>query len=275
MKNNFFYEMRADQQYHFYLAYYDITSETPKRNDTPHYHQAMEFVYVMEGKFPVHIDGKSRTLSAGEIAYIRSGQGHYYTSDGDAKVVVLVISTDFLNNPLLNGQCLLPPFMKLSAYRGGVLSQFLYIIMETWAPGNSILDQGIFNTFYGLLAKDFLITGENGSEKNSFPIYDILKYINEHYKEPITLKSLAVRYNYTESYFSACFNTIVNIPLREYINRIRIHHVNAYIESGLTKSQAAVLCGYTNNNTFYRAYNKYKNDAIKEIPTMLPDDENL
>ncbi len=271
MKNNFFYEMRADQSYRFNMIYYHITEETPKRNDTPHYHQAMEFVYVIEGKFPVHIDGKKRTMYAGEVAYVRSGQGHYYTSNGEAKVIVLMITTDFLDNPLLNGQCLLPPFMKLSMLKRNVMSQFLYTMTEIWSPGNSILDQGIFNTFYGLLAEDFL-AAENESEKTSFPIYDIVKYINEHYMEPITLKSLAFRYNYAETYFSACFNTLMNTPLREYINRIRIQHVNAYIESGLTKSQAAVLCGYTNNNTFYRAYNKYKDETIKDIPVINPDD---
>ena len=161
--------------------------------------------------------------------------------------------------------------MTLSILKRNVLSRFLYMMMDLWTPGNSILDQGIFNTFYGLLAEDFY-TAENDAEKLDFPIVSILKYINEHYMDPISLKSLAARYNYTETYFSASFNALLNISIREYINRIRIQHVNAYIESGLTKSQAAVLCGYTNSNTFYRAYNKYHNETIKDIPIFFPDD---
>lgn len=267
----FFYEMRADASHFFHLIYYNITNDTPKRNDTPHYHQALEFIYVIEGKFPVHIEGKKRTLYAGEVAYVRSGQGHYYTSDGDAKVIILVVSADFLDTPLLDGQCHLPPFMKLSKEKRNVMSQFLYTISAVWSPGNFILSQGIFNTFYGMLAEDFFVA-DNEVEKMRFPLAGILKYINKHYMEPITLKSLAFRYNYTETYFSACFNALMSTSLREYINRIRIQHVNAYIESGLTKLQAATLCGYTNNNTFYRAYNKYKNDPLKDIPIIIPDD---
>ena len=126
MQNQYFYEMRADQSYHFNILYYDITNKSPKRNDTPHYHQALEFIYVIEGKFPVHIEGKKRTLYAGEVAYVRSGQGHYYTSDGDAKVIVLVVSADFLDTPLVDKQCHLPPFMKLSTLKRNMMSQFLY-----------------------------------------------------------------------------------------------------------------------------------------------------
>ena len=264
MNHDFSYEMRADQKYRFHLIYYDITKETPKKDDIPHYHRSMEFVYVAEGKFPVHIQGESRVLHTGEVAYVRSGQGHYYTSEGDAKVFVLMVSTDFLENPLLNGQCLLPAFMTLSMIKRNVMSRMLYTMLEIWSPGNSILDQGIFNSFYGLLAEDFL-NADNDEEDLIFPIVSILEYIGEHYMEPISLKSLAAQYNYTETYFSSCFNALLNISIREYINRIRIQHVNAYIEAGFTKSQAAVLCGYTNNNTFYRAYNKYHNETIKEM----------
>lgn len=270
MRNEFFYEMRADQSNRFYMIYYDITKEHPKDDDVPHYHQAMEFVYVTEGKFPVHIEGEKYTLHTGEVAFVRSGQGHFYTSDGDAKVFVLMASTDFLDNPLLGGQCCLPTLMTLPILKKCAMSRFLYTMLDIWSPGNSILCQGIFSTFYGMLAEEFL-AAEKYSENLDFPIVSILKYINKHYMEPISLKSLAIQYNYTETYFSSCFNTLVNIPIREYINRIRIQHVNAYIESGFTKLQAAELCGYSNKNTFYRAYNKYHNEPLKDMPISFLD----
>ena len=267
MREKFFYEMRADENYRFNLMHYDITKETPKRDDTPHYHQALEFVYVVKGNFPVHIDGEERILHTGEIAYVRPGLGHYYTSDGDANVFVLIISKDFLDNPLFEGKCILPTFMTLSNLKRNVMTQFLYTLMDIWSLKNPVLNLGIFSTFYGLLAEDYFATDKDGI-KIDFPLIGILKYINEHYMEQISLKSLAKQYNYSETYFSACFNALMNIPLREYINRVRIQHVNAYIESGLTKSQAAVLCGYTNNNTFYRAFKKFHNAPVIDIPAI-------
>jgi len=267
MREKFHYEMRADQSYQFNLIHYNITKETPKKDDTPHYHQALEYVYVVKGRFTVHIDGETRILHTGEVAFVQSGQGHYYTADDDADVFVLIICKDFLNNPLLKGHCDLPTFMLLPNLKRNVMTRFLYLIMDIWSRENSIFNLGIFTTFYGLLAEDFLLM-ENDGDAIDFPLISILRYINEHYMEPISLKSLAKRYNYSETYFSAHFNTLMSIPLREYINRVRIQYVNAYIKSGLTKSQAAALCGYTNNSTFYRAYNKFHDEPVKDIPDI-------
>ena len=261
------YEMRADQQDYFNLFFYDIRKNNPKQDDAVHFHQSLEFVYVAEGSFPVHIQGVSYLLKPGEIAYIQSGQIHYFTTLGDAKVFVLVVGLEYLNDPLYDGRCLLPNTITLSDAQAEKMSKLLYCMFDIWEFGNVPLGKGIFNAFIGLLSE--YCCDEPYPNDSKFPIFEILKYIDGHFSEHITLKGLAAHFNYADTYFSTCFKAHLNMSLREYINRIRIRHANRLIEQGMTKNQVAAACGYTSNNTFFRAYKKYRNKYIKEIEETI------
>ncbi len=267
MEHSYVYEMRADQQYYFRIFYYDISQNTPKSDDIVHFHQSLEFVYVAEGTFPVHIQGNSHILHKGQIAYVQSGQIHYFTTQGDAKVFVLVVGLDYLNDPLMNGKCLLPNIMTLSESKNEKMSAFLYCMYNIWEYGNSSLAKGIFGSFYGLLSEH----RQNEPNPNSakFPIFEILKYIDSHYTDNLSLKGLSAHFNYAETYFSSCFKAHMNMSFREYINRIRIGHANRMILQGMTKIEVAAACGYTSKNTFFRAYKKYHTKYIRDVEEVI------
>ena len=269
MEHSYVYEMRADQQEYFNIFYYDIRKNNPKQDDAVHFHQSLEFVYVAEGTFPVHIQGVTHVLNGGELAYIPSGQIHYFTTQGDAKVFVLVVGLEYLEDPLLEGRCPLPNLITLPGETAAQMSELLFCMFRIWQFGNVMLAKGIFHSFLGLLSE---YMGQTASPNMSkFPIFEILKYIDSHFTEDITLKGLAAHFSYADNYFSTCFKAHLNMSLREYINRIRIGHANRLIAQGMTKNQVAAACGYTSNNTFYRAYKKYRVQYIKEIEETLSD----
>jgi len=264
------YEMRADQKYYFNIIYYDINENNPKPDDPVHFHKSLEFVYVAEGTFPVHIEGITYNLKKGDVAYVRSGQIHYFTSSGDAKIFVLVVSLDYLDDPLYNGQCPLPNVITLLESVSDKVSSLLFCMFALWQVGNTSLAKGIFNSFYGLIYEYTSFDQTSGGSK--FPIYAILKYIDHHFTENITLKGLAKNFNYSETYFSSCFKAHLNMSLPEYLNRIRIGYANKLIEQGMTKNKAAAACGYKSSNTFFRAYKKYHIKHIKDIEEILEPD---
>lgn len=257
------YEMKADQKYYFNIFFYDINMNNPRRDDMVHFHNSLEFVYVAEGSFSVHIQGISYTLNQGDLAYVCSGQIHYYASTGDAKVFVLVVGLDYLDDPIYKGQCQLPTIMTLKKATSEKVTRFLFCIRDIWQYGNVPLAKGIFSTLYGLLYEYTLL--EPSTLGSKFPIHEVLKFIDSHYSEKITLKNLSKHFNYSETYFSSSFKAHVNMSLPEYINRIRIGRVNRLIEQGMTKNQAATACGYKSYNTFFRAYKKYHVQSIRDI----------
>ena len=128
MYHTSFYEMRADRPYYFNIFHYMITKDSPKADDEVHYHQSLEFVYVADGVFPIHVQGETHILQKNELAYIPSGQVHYYTTLSDANVFVFIVSVDYLNDPIYGSQCLIPNIMKLSPGCAAKLESILYCL---------------------------------------------------------------------------------------------------------------------------------------------------
>ena len=67
--------------------------------------------------------------------------------------------------------------------------------------------------------------GERETNESSEVIAEIIRYINTHYKEEITVKILAQQFSYSENYISKVFNAFTGMNLREYVNRQRIREV--------------------------------------------------
>jgi AraC-like DNA-binding protein len=98
------------------------------------------------------------------------------------------------------------------------------------------------------------------TEKSNRLIVDMMIYLNEHFREDLTLEELAHRFGYEKTYLSRTFNKYMGMNLREYLNRLRI---DAVLKERAQYPDAPIYriaqeCGFDNQNTFYRAYNKYK-----------------
>ena len=120
---------------------------------------------------------------------------------------------------------------------------------------------GFVTLLLGLLA-DYCGTVPRTGEKHKRMLFDVMRYIGEHYDENITLSSLSEQFGYEETYLSRLFNRTLNMNLREYINRVRISAVKRLRaerpDSPLYKIYEA--CGFENENTYYRASRRYSDE---------------
>lgn len=98
-----------------------------------------------------------------------------------------------------------------------------------------------------------------GESKSRNAFLDIMGYVEEHFREKITLSQLANKFGYASSYFSRTFNEFAGISLREYVNRLRIVEALKLkkMNENLPWAKIASKVGYVSLNTFYRAYAKY------------------
>ena len=87
---------------------------------------------------------------------------------------------------------------------------------------------------------------------------DILQYINSHYKEQLTLQSVAEEFGYNKYYFSRIFNRYIGESLSNYINVVRVQNFMrlAREEENPQISRIAEECGFESMPTFYRAFEK-------------------
>lgn len=98
------------------------------------------------------------------------------------------------------------------------------------------------------------------STKGDF--YRIAEYINEHYKESITVNSIAAHFYFSRGKLSSVFKKYAGVGMNEYINQLRIKNANKLLLQGYSSTDAALSSGFESIRTF--------NSCYKRIMGMTP-----
>ena len=122
-----------------------------------------------------------------------------------------------------------------------------------------------------LILSDFLSGVTASQDLQRFDA--VLKYIDSHYKENVTLGSLAKIMNVSSMYFSNYFKKTFNISPKQYIlNKRLMESQRLLLETSMTVSQIAYEVGFENENYFSEFFSsKVGISALKfrkrELPT--------
>ena len=90
----------------------------------------------------------------------------------------------------------------------------------------------------------------------SFDIVAISHYLEEHFKERLSLERIAKHFGYSQTSISRIFHSVIGQDMRSYINMLRAEHVHTLLEqnSRITVLEAVYASGFENSSSFYRAY---------------------
>ncbi len=83
----------------------------------------------------------------------------------------------------------------------------------------------------------------------------IITYINTHLAT-VTVNDLSVTFNLSTSYIWTLFKKYLICSPKNYIVIKKLTLAKSLIDKGVSKTEAASLCGYENYPSFYRAYTK-------------------
>lgn len=264
--NVLIYEKWADLGEYIYLQK-ELLSGSVRDHMLPHYHNAIECAIVSKGSYMVHMNTEDRVLREGDIVFIDSFLPHFFKINGEAEVYAVVINLPMVKTIRLNGT--FPQYI-----RNQVLFEKLLKLCEEsekqWNESTQQFKTGFAYSFLGLFLQHVELKKVEESKSRS-AFLDIMSYVEEHYREEISLSQLANKFGYASSYFSRTFNEFAGISLREYINRLRIAEALKLkmMNESLPWSQIASKVGYVSLNTFYRAYARYAPDLVEENHVRL------
>lgn len=99
---------------------------------------------------------------------------------------------------------------------------------------------------------------------NDNPIIEILHYINEHYTQNISVKSISQEFHISESSLSHKFKEYINKGVYEYIlyKRVILAKELMYTTDSLT--EIAFKCGFSDYSNFLRVFEKQTGISPKE-----------
>lgn len=255
------YEKKADEDGHLLFQRYDnecINVYTP----IPHFHGSVELYVCTSGRYTVYVNGMTYTMEAGDIAFVDRFMPHTSgTLDGDeiGCVYVVVASSYYLDGIKWLTDQTLTPFTKKRA-GAEKIEELVVWAYEIQNAMNEDMRCGFVTLLLGMM-RDYCGAIARVGEKNTKLLINVIRYIDEHYTEKITVASLAKNFGYEKTYLSRLFNKFLGMNLREYLNRRRVAALQKLRRSDPTLPiwKAAEACGFDSPNTYYRAIEKYLN----------------
>lgn len=106
------------------------------------------------------------------------------------------------------------------------------------------------------------IVAQRGAEEppstaSHMPMQDVLKYINTHYTESLTLDKLSEEFSISKSYLAHEFAKCFNMSIYQYILMNRIIYARQLIAEGEPMLNVALQCGFNDYSNFLRAFTRH------------------
>lgn len=247
---------REKQNYLFYKEY---------QNDKAifGFHSHLELYFVDEGEMDITVNSYQRRLKKDEMCVVLSFDAHCYQTPKASRSRVLIIPTylctEFMET--IKNKRVVSPFI----YDQKIVRKIKEHIAElNNCADNEIKRQGYIYVILGLVMENisFEETRENLDSKLASRL---LLYVNDHFKESITLQTAATYLGYNQSYISRYFKSHFHIGFNQYLTTIRLKNALTLMHERKHKlAYCALESGFNSLRTFYRAFCKEFDCTPKE-----------
>ncbi|MDR3147108.1 MAG: AraC family transcriptional regulator [Treponema sp.] len=216
--------------------------------------EKFDLTYVTHGSARYIIDGVLYELLPGDLLCLKEGMMKEAVTC--SKNLMSCFSVNFM---LWNSQSQ-PVFLPFPLYsRIGIvpdlIQQFHDLIHSSLVqqPGYVLQCSGLLLL---ILYRIYELTVSNIETKTADKrIQNIVRFIVQHYSEPLTVHRLAVKAKLNPAYFGALFKQETGETVHQYIAKIRIRNAqNILSAGGYRVCEVAEQCGYCDSYHFYKQF---------------------
>lgn len=220
---------------------------------TLQFHSQIEICIIHEGEMEMFVDGKQKTLKKGDISVALSFVPHAYKTPVHSRSSIIFIPANFCEefSGMTEGKRLVTPFIsEPDTYKR--MEHYYSLLHEDGI--NEIKRRGIIFMILGTISD--AITLENHDNPTDTELVSrILFYINENYKNEISISQIAKHLGYSQSHISRHFKSCCGINLVRYIGLVRLRQAVMLMHEGDRSITDCILeSGFSSNTTFYRTF---------------------
>lgn len=226
-----------------------------------------EFDLYLKGDRTIYIDSRRSDIKKGDISFRRPGQSVCSIGDYDCYILTLDFSCEKDNDRysrnnintvqrVYNDSIVSELPDKITACSINELATLFEELLEQVDLASVHAKNIVKQILYTVNADN--IKARNTAVNTCESAEDIIyKYINENFKNKITLDALAGRVHLDAAYLSRIFKKKFGIPPIEYVIRQRLDYARSLVlNTDMTATQIASYCGYNNVSFFIAAYKK-------------------
>lgn len=255
---------------------------TMKQNSPLHWHREMEILYILNGSAVVQMEGKKYCLKPLDLIVIDSSVIHDVVYALPQTMGICIhISKSYMRqylsdielmrivcNPESPEQGKENGYMRLCQYlKDLTVSYFEQKLNYTFISNALILQilAVLVEEFGELISEDIDICGA----ENLVRIERIFRYVENNYKEQITLQDASDELGLNKEYFCRFFKRSTGMTFLQYVNQVRLN----YIYQDLMYSEGSVQeimerHGMYNVKLFYRLFRERYGCTPKELQKM-------
>ncbi len=250
-----------------YLSY----STAPGGYHPLHWHEEIELLYQLNGRSDIQIDGEKYQIQNKLLTVIDSRQVHSIHTYSDTSMFICVhISKKLIEKyipdiDLYRIYCIpddipdsqFPEYLSVCRQMEALLR--LYI---TDKPAWQMESEGIILQVLAQLIRHFSRKsapdeiGLSSADRTSFNrIRDVITYVEEHFREPISLQDIAGHLGLGREYFCRFFKKNMGMSFLRYLNEVRVSHVYRDLEqTDAPIAEIAEKNGFHNQKLFNRTF---------------------
>ncbi len=246
-----------------------------------HWHEFYELAFVISGAGTHILNGTAYPLAPGAAFLLTPTDFHAIQPDvnnGSLELYNVIFSDALLNDDL---RALVFGTSKTYhvLFEGDEHSRVTGYFETLWREAEGE------NRGYALMIRaaleQILITLSRQSSTAQIdapPIYHpavqkAILYIDHHFREPLSLKSLAVQVNLAPNYLSELFQRATGMPFQAYLQDVRLRFALSLLQSSsVSITEVCYISGFNNLSHFTRAFKKKFNCSPRETRRLIAYD---
>ena len=237
----------------------------------PHFHRSIELIYLKSGSLTATIYvGKPITFSEGDIVFIPSYSPHCIM-ESSAQTVVMQIPEYFFEEIEHKVS------MNYFALQNKEVNQSIYKIIShigQYDVQDELIVDGLVRILFGIILKEYspmeikshsethLVAQiiefldehfkENITVIQTAQHFGFIEFLDEHFKENILIAQTAQHFGFSKNYFSKIFNEYFHCNFNTYVNQLRIKYIDDRKNNPDTNLTNLILdSGFKSLSTYY------------------------
>ena len=244
-----------------------------------HPHNCFDIQFVYKGTGVIIFEDEVRLLEEGDICIISPNSKYrVYTENNESIVITIYIRNSSFKSlffDAFNKDDLISLFIRNVLYNKDQLSNYL-LFKSSNANNMKELIQNIYietnykdkysnkcaigytHILFITILRDFKFTHSYKTiyNKKNEHFLEIIDYVQKNYQS-VTIKDLAIKFHYNESYLSTLFVNYLGMNFRTIISNLKISQAKSLLEeTKLSINEISDIVGYNNADNFSKMFKK-------------------
>lgn len=240
------------------MTYFNYRYNTPEWLIEPAQTDFIDVSYIIDGRAEYTVNGSIYTVSAGDLLCLPAGSIRSAVSADPVRFTSF--AANFFMQTTDGADVVVPlPLISPIGIHEDIISLYKKL-NEEWlrrSPGYTMRVRAFFMTI--LQRYMAMLVYEVDTYRFDPRVKTAIRYITDHYAEPIHITAVADIVSLNPVYFGALFKKETQIAFRDYLNMIRLNQAEDMLRTGeWNVTEVALRCGFGDVFYFSRLYKKHK-----------------